>query len=87
MYAVYQEGFAIYGVGHTRDDAIADAVEWLADGVDSLEGDLKELSYGNIVQGDMVIGECTPELYELVKNTGGDCNYTTVGRIVDIEEE
>lgn len=29
-FAVVQNGLALYGVGHTRDEAIADAADWIS---------------------------------------------------------
>lgn len=63
MFAVYQQGFAIFGVGETEQAALVDAQEW-ADG---------PISLGTPgVPGDMVVMPCTDDLAEMVPRWGGD---------------
>ena len=58
-FAVVQSGYCVFGTGHTRDDAVADACKWLepnhetgeAYTPDSLEIELDEAQF----HGDLIL--------------------------------
>lgn len=66
MVAIYQSGYAIFGVGKTTEQALADANKWLDEPIS--EGDLGR----GDVDGEMCEIEITPELFAAVRERGGD---------------
>lgn len=54
MYAVVQDGYAIFGVGSTAEAAVADAREWVSD-PDTLD----DLPDRPRFSGDMYLAPCT----------------------------
>ena len=65
MYAIVQKGYAIFGIGATRDEAIDDAREWLEEPF----GD--DIPNHTGVIGDMFCARCTQALADAVRNRGG----------------
>lgn len=68
-YAVWQNGYSIYGVGTSHEKAIEDAKPWL-DKPDNLDDELKE-RYDCFI-GGMTIIPIDAELYDTVREYGGD---------------
>lgn len=68
-YAVWQNGYVIYGLGKTRDEAIEAAKEWV-ENPDELEEELKEICDSFV--GDMVVIQVTKDVKEAVDTYGGD---------------
>ena len=67
-FAVYQDGFAIFGTGATEEAAIDDAKQWV-DEPDTLKSDI-ESARG--FHGDMKIIRISQSLKEDVEKRGGD---------------
>lgn len=65
-YAVYQYGYAIFGIGQTIDEAIEDAKQY----ADNLP-DYTETYRGQNVDGEMYIINITDRLYYKVQEVGG----------------
>jgi len=64
-YAVYQYGYAIFGIGVTREEAIADANNY-----GEFPPDLPDYN-GENVSGNSYVIEITDRLYEEVDRIGG----------------
>ena len=66
MYLVIQKGYALFGKGHTKEEAVEDMREWIDK--DSALQDWTasdfESSYHSANDGDMVLVELTKELAE-----------------------
>ena len=63
MYAIFQQGFAIFGTGHTVEEALTDAEQW-SDG---------KITLGNKgVHGDFIAIPCTDNLVKKVADDGGE---------------
>jgi hypothetical protein len=61
MFVLYREGYEIYGVGETPEEAKRDALEWLDGGIE--EAEKAEIGQHDIpVVGKLYIGECTDRL-------------------------
>ena len=73
MYAVYQSGYAIYGVGETREEAIARAARFLD--ADTDLSSIHEATQRGEVYGDLYIRTCSATLAEAVNTEGGDQLY------------
>ena len=67
--AVYQVGIAIYGIGKTNAEAIADAKQWVDD-PDNLESDLGKGKPNNY--GDMVIITISKAVEDKADEEGGE---------------
>lgn len=78
QYAVIQSGYAVYGAGATKDDAIAVAAQWLED-ADHRQGTMTEDEVRALlkpthshVDGDLVlIGSDHPDFDSYLENQGG----------------
>lgn len=68
-YAVTQEGYAVFGIGTSKAAAISDAKQWV-DGELHLSDDVQP------ADGEMVLVECTKDLFDRVNDCGGDIFYT-----------
>lgn len=66
-----QEGYAIFGTGETKEQALNNAVEWVDDGDVS----------------DLKVIPATQELIDLVNEEGGQVAYDTVGGVATILED
>lgn len=74
MYAVVQDGCAIFGVGRTRRSAIADARKW----TDNLEpSEIYDMPSSGAVLGEFYVAPCTKALAERVLISGGQIKYAT----------
>ena len=71
FYAVYQSGYAIFGVGLTHADAIADAKEWLDESTNLAEIINPGQTRGE-VHGALYIRPCTEALAVEVTQFGGN---------------
>ena len=69
-YAVIQLGYAIIGVGKTKEEAITDANAWSDNDFVSLPDYVDGVS-----DNEIVIAEITKELYNHVEKSGGDVLY------------
>lgn len=65
-YAVYQYGYAIFGIGTTIDEAIEDAKIYADDVPDDIE-----MYRGQNVDGEMYVIVVTDRLYYKVQDVGG----------------
>ncbi len=65
-YAVYQYGYAIFGIGTTTDDAIEDAKQY----ADDLPNEIPMYA-GQNIDGTMYLIVVTDRLYEEVARIGG----------------
>jgi hypothetical protein len=77
MYAIYQSGFAVCGVGDTLEAAQDDAREWLNDPLTDLERLIvvgRESGRGEI-HGALYARPCTTRLAAMVREYGGDLAY------------
>lgn len=74
--AIYQYGYAIFGVGADLDAALADASRWTDEPID--EDDLS--AHSARVCGSMVEIEITPRLAAAVARHGGDVPMTEITR-------
>jgi hypothetical protein len=79
MYAVIQQGGAVFGVGNTIEEALTDAAEWSDDTI--------ELGQEGVVD-DMVLKRVTPRLAEAVIRDGGQVEYVELtDGTLDLEME
>lgn len=89
-FAVYQIGYAIYGVGLDADSARSDAAEWLGDDGDDA-GSVPAYRPGAFVSGDTVVIQCTAALVAQVERDGGADGFREtrdeVGRLALCTEE
>ena len=67
-FAVYQNGFAIFGTGATEEAAVEDAKQWV-DEPDNLKSDIESGRRG--FNGDMKIIRISKSLKEDVEKLGG----------------
>lgn len=65
-YAVYQYGYAIFGIGTTVDEAVADARIY----ADNVPDDIEQY-HGQNIDGAMYIISITDRLYYKVQEVGG----------------
>lgn len=68
FYAVYQDGYGIFGIGSTESEAIEDAKQWV-DEPDNLESEI-ESAQGFV--GDMKIVRVSNDVKLAVENHGGN---------------
>jgi hypothetical protein len=73
-YALYQNGYAIYGVGDTPADARRDAMEWVENPPDALKAELLEFPQEEI-DGNLYIRYCTLTVMEEVLRKSGGIPY------------
>lgn len=71
--AIYQSGYAIFGVGRTFAEALIDANEWVSEPL--TEGDLGDRR----THGEMCEIEITEALYNAVKERGGNIKIEDIG--------
>jgi len=69
-YAVIQDGYAIFGTGNTKEDAIADAAKWV-DNQDALD----DIGDRPAHVGDFYIADCTEALVAEVEKYGGNIRF------------
>lgn len=71
-FAIFQNGYAIFAIGESKEDAIKN----LKDNI-RLGGDFPEIhdTYYNPVVGEFYILECTDALYAAVEKDGGAIEY------------
>lgn len=62
-YAVIQNGYAIFGVGETEEEAREDAAQWLDDSKESLKQE-------SGIDGGICCVNCTKSLHDAVKENG-----------------
>ena len=84
-YAVYQYGYAIFGIGNSREEAIEDARQYAEDIPDSVED-----YSGQNVDGELYIIEITDDLYTEIDlngwgNVGIECG--PYPHVWDIQED
>ena len=60
-YAVIQLGQCVFGAGQTREDALADARQYVPD-PDTLEADIEEYLPGRTMDGAVICVECSEAL-------------------------
>lgn len=76
-FAFVQSGYCVFGVGSTRQEAIADAQQWLEDSVTGKRGDMTVEEVTALVSNDRVdggfriIGHDNPEFDSYLRNQGG----------------
>ena len=66
--AVYQYGYAIFGVGKTEEEAIEDAKQY----TDYDEEWWTDIDYSSKIDGKMILIDISRALYEKVMKSGGD---------------
>ena len=81
MYAVFQVGYSIYGVGETFEEAIADARPWMDPELDGAGWEARVQVMGReaprgVLHGQLCARPCTARLVAEVQEYGGDCRYT-----------
>ena len=86
MYAVYQAGFSVYGIGETTHDAITDALEWLErdtppDAITAAPHVSQERC------GALYVRECSYALATAVQQNGGDVLYVDNNGILCLATE
>ena len=85
-YAVYQIGYAIFGVGATPDAARADAAQWLVGGEEAAAA-VPMYRRGEAIDGDVVIVPCSDALASQVMAQGGSDGFLEMdGGLVTVEE-
>ncbi len=85
-YAVYQIGYAIFGVGATPDAARADASQWMAGGEEAAAA-VPMYRRGEAIDGDVVIVPCSDALASQVMAQGGADGFLEMdGGLVTVEE-
>lgn len=70
-FAVVQHGYAVFGLGATKAEAIEDARRWV-DNPDEID----DLPSRPDVDGDLYIAECTEALAVSVERKGGQIAHT-----------
>ena len=68
MYAVIQLGAAIFGIGETDQEALADAAQWLDDGFEIVDS-------CNAKEGELICEPCTERLADAVEQVGCDIKF------------
>ncbi len=65
-YAVIQKGYAVFGTGTSKEEALEDCKEWIDKDDPKQEWDVDDFStsYNSINEGEFVIVEATKELCE-----------------------
>jgi len=71
-YAVIQLGYAVFGVGDSKEAALEAAKEWV-DEPDSVENDI--VPSADAVNGDLIVAECSQALHDVVTKQGGDVMF------------
>ncbi|MEN6587245.1 MAG: hypothetical protein ABFE02_14490 [Sulfuricella sp.] len=76
-FAVIQSGYAVFGVGHTREEAIADAVDWMEPGtttadVESMLADRPNDGDFYIMESDDDEFDCYMKNQHAFKNVNGE---------------
>jgi hypothetical protein len=71
MFVLYREGYEIYGVGDTPEEAQKDASEWLEDGIEEAKKAEMVRQDGGVV-GKLYISKCTDRLASALKEDNGD---------------
>ncbi len=61
MFVVYREGYEIFGVGKTPEEAKQDAMEWLDDGGEEIEK-AQIVEQNGACLGQLYVGKCTERL-------------------------
>lgn len=88
MFVLYREGYEIYGVGETKEEARQDAVAWLDGGRE--EADSAELidRDGGVI-GKLYIGRCTERLAAAVRGDLEDLvfDWNEAGMLDVVEDE
>lgn len=79
-YAIIQNGYAIFGVGETKDETYANAREW----TDDLP---EEVPTSTNTIGDFFIVDATQRLVDAVNEKGGQIPYVVKGNVADLDEE
>lgn len=78
-FAVIQSGYAVFGVGETREQAIADAAQWIED-ENGVQGGLTEKQIEEFIQvrpndGDFtILCHSDSEFNDYLENQGGYIN-------------
>ncbi|MBK6599154.1 MAG: hypothetical protein IPG25_15265 [Proteobacteria bacterium] len=79
--AIYQNGYAVFGVGRTLDEAILDANKWLDEPITT-----DDLCSDNI-DGAMIEITITERLAEAIAKRGGDIGIEQISRgLYDLPE-
>lgn len=81
-YAVYQINHTFYGVGATREAAIADAKQWM----DSHDAEITDFLPGRGVDGEVVIVRVSQALMALISAEGGLVQFSQDGQYFDITD-
>jgi hypothetical protein len=93
MYALYQSGYSIYGVGDTLQDAVNDAAKWMDPALDGEDWQDRlcvctEHSGRSDTLGALYARPCTGRLRDEVVNHGGDCAFVVNAEgVVDLATE
>ncbi len=74
MFAVYQNGYTIYGTGETKADAIENAKKWMDRGLGVLEEIIIEMPQ-DVNDGDLCIAKCDLDLHKAFMEEDGDFTY------------
>ncbi|MFP5211947.1 MAG: hypothetical protein ACLGPL_01070 [Acidobacteriota bacterium] len=69
MYVLYREGYEIYGLGETPEEAIRDGAEWLDGGMAEAET-AKPAGPSGVTLGELYIGRCTDRLASVLQDEG-----------------
>ena len=85
MYVVIQKGVCIFGTGKTKEEAVADAKEWLDRDAPEQDWDVEDFpSYCESDHGDLVLVPATPDLVLRVQDEGGDVAYVVRAGVADL---
>jgi predicted RNase H-like HicB family nuclease len=71
MFVLYREGYEIYGVGETPEEAMKDASEWLDDGIEEARG-AEMIEQDGGVLGKLYVSMCTDRLASALKEEDRD---------------
>jgi hypothetical protein len=69
-FCVFQNGYVIFGIGNTEEEAMNDAKKWLGHEDQDLVWDCL-VPYPQAVDGELTILPCTEELFGFIQD-GGD---------------
>jgi hypothetical protein len=71
MFVLYREGYEIYGVGETPEEAKKDASEWLDGGAEEARGAEMGEQDGGLL-GKLYVSKCTERLASTLKEDNRD---------------
>jgi hypothetical protein len=75
MFALYQSGYAVFGVGETEDQARSNALQWLDNPEDAKTAELLTGPGHSEVHGVLYVRQCTDRLAMAVQGSGGNLPF------------